>query len=44
MSRRERRIRELEFAKPIENMGPKKLYRNAGEDFDTWWVLVMDCI
>jgi hypothetical protein len=21
-------------------MKPKKFYGNAGEDFDTWWVLV----
>jgi hypothetical protein len=40
MSRPQRCIRELEFAKPIKIKEPKKFYGNAGEDFDTWWVLV----
>jgi hypothetical protein len=40
MSRRRRRIKELEFAKPIKIKEPKKFYQKAGEDFDTWWVLV----
>jgi len=40
MSRRQRRIKELEFAKPIKIKVPKKLYGKAGEVFDTWWVLV----
>jgi len=40
MSRRQRRIKELEFAKPIKIKKPKKFYGNAGEDFDIWWVLV----
>jgi len=35
MSRRQRRIKELEFAKPIKIKEPKKLYGKAGEDFDT---------
>jgi len=39
MSRRQRRIKELKFAKPIKIKQPKKLYGNAGKDFDTWWVL-----
>jgi len=40
MSRRQRRIRELEFAKPIKIKEPITFNGNAGEDFDTWWVLV----
>jgi len=40
MSRRQRHIKEWEFAKPIKIEEPKKLYRKAGEVFDTWWVLV----
>ena len=40
MSRRRRRIKELEFAKPIKIKEPKKFFGKAGEDFDTWWVLV----
>jgi hypothetical protein len=40
MSRRQRRIKELELAKPINIKEPKKFYRNAGEDFDTLWMLV----
>ena len=30
----------MEFAKPIKIKEPKKFYGKAGEDFDTWWVLV----
>ena len=37
---RQRRIKELEFAKPIEIEEPKKFFGKPGEDFDTWWVLV----
>jgi len=40
MSRRRRQITALEFAKPIQIKEPKKFYGKAGEDFDTWWVLV----
>jgi len=40
LSRQQRRIKELEFAQPIKIMESKKFYRNAGKDFDTWWVLV----
>jgi len=40
MSRRRRRIKDLEFAKPIKIKEPKKFFGKAGEDFDTWWVLV----
>jgi len=40
MSRRQRRIKELEFAKPIQIKEPKIFYGKVGEDFDTWWVLV----
>jgi len=40
MSRRQRRIKELEFAKPIEIKEPEKFYGNANKDFDTWWLLV----
>jgi hypothetical protein len=40
MSRRQRQIKELEFATPITIQEPKKFYGNAGEDFDTWWVVV----
>ena len=40
LSRRQRRIKELEFAQPINIMESKKFYRNAGKDLDTWWVLV----
>jgi len=40
MSRRRRRIKDLEFAKPIKIKEPKKFYGKAGVDFDTWWVLV----
>jgi len=39
-SRRQRRIKELEFAKPIEIKEPKRFFGKPGEDFDTWWVLV----
>jgi len=39
-SRRQRRIKELEFAKPIKIKEPKKFFGKPGEDFDTWWVLV----
>jgi hypothetical protein len=40
MPRRQKGIKELEFAIPIKIKQPKKFYGNAGEDFDTWWVLV----
>jgi hypothetical protein len=40
LSRRQRRIRELEFAKPIKIKQPINFFGNAGEDFDTWWILV----
>jgi len=40
MSHRQRRIKELEFAKPIKIEDPKKFYGNAHKDFDTLWVLV----
>jgi len=39
-SRRQRRIKELEFAKPIKIKEPKMFFGKPGEDFDTWWVLV----
>jgi len=39
-SRRQRRIKELEFAKPIKIKEPKFFFGKPGEDFDTWWVLV----
>jgi len=39
-SRRQRRIKELEYAKPIKIKEPKKFFGKPGEDFDTWWVLV----
>jgi len=39
-SRRQRRIKELEFAKPMKIKEPKKFFGKPGEDFDTWWVLV----
>jgi hypothetical protein len=40
MCGQQRRIKEFEFAKPIEIEAPKQFYRNAREDFDTWWILV----
>jgi hypothetical protein len=40
ISRRQRRIRKLEFAKPNKIEEPIKFFGNAGEDFDTWWILV----
>jgi hypothetical protein len=40
MSRRRRRTKQLEFAKQMKIKEPKKFYGKAGEDFDTWWVLV----
>jgi len=40
MSRRQRRIKELEFPKPIKIKEPINFFGNAGEDFDTWWILV----
>jgi hypothetical protein len=40
ISRRHRRIKELEFAKPIKIKEPINFFGNAGEDFDTWWILV----
>jgi hypothetical protein len=30
----------LEYAKPINIKELKKFFGKAGEDFDTWWVLV----
>jgi len=39
-SRRQRRIQELEFAKPIKIKEPKKFFGKPGQDFDTWWILV----
>jgi len=39
-SRIQRRITELELAKPIKIKEPKKFFGKLGEDFDTWWVLV----
>jgi len=39
-SRRQRRIKALEFAKPIKIKEPKMCCGKPGEDFDTWWVLV----
>jgi len=38
ISRRQRRIKELEFAKPSKIKEQKKFYENTGDDFDTWWV------
>jgi len=40
MSRRQRRIEELEFAKPIKMREPKRFEGKPGDDFDTWWILV----
>jgi hypothetical protein len=40
MSRRQRGIYELQFAKPIKIKEHKKICGNPEEDFDTWWVLV----
>jgi len=39
-SRRQRQIKEFEFAKPIKIEEPKKFFGKPGEVFDTWWVLV----
>jgi hypothetical protein len=44
MSRRQRRIKELEFAKPLKIKEPKKFYGNAGGDIHTRSVLVQVCI
>ena len=40
MSRQQRGIRELEFAKPIKIEVPKRFEVRPGEDCDTWWALV----
>jgi len=40
ISRRQRQIKQLEFAKPIKIKEPKKFFGKPGEDFDTWWMLV----
>lgn len=40
MSRRQRRIKELEFAKPIKIKEPKRFEGKPGDDFDTWWILI----
>jgi len=40
MARRQRRIKELEFAKPIKIKKPQRFEGRLGEDFDTWWILV----
>jgi hypothetical protein len=40
MSRRQRWIKELEFANPIQIKKPKQFYGNVGKDFDTWWIFV----
>jgi len=39
-SRRQRRIKELGFAKRIKIKEPKKFFGKPGEDCDTWWVLI----
>jgi len=40
MSRRQRRHKEFEFTKPIKIKEPINFFRNGGEDFDTWWILI----
>jgi hypothetical protein len=40
MSRRQQRIKQLEFTKPITFTDPINFFGNAGEDFDTWSILV----
>ena len=40
MSRRKRRITELEFAKQIKIRQPKRFQGTPADDFDMWWVLV----
>jgi len=40
MSRRQRAIKELEFAKPIIIREPKRFEGKPADDFDTWLVLV----
>lgn len=44
MSRRQRRIAELEFAKPIKIPKSKRFESNPGYDFDTWWIMIQVCI
>jgi len=39
-SRRQRRIQELQYAKPIKIKEPKLFEGKPGEDFDTWWIMV----
>ena len=40
MSRRRRKIKELEFAKPIEIREAKRFEGKPGDDFDMRWILV----
>jgi len=40
MSRRQRQIKELEFAKPIKIPEPKQFEGKPGDDFETWWILI----
>jgi hypothetical protein len=40
LSRRQRRIRDLQYAKPIKIKEPRRFEERVGDDFDTWWIMM----
>ena len=40
LSRRQRRIQELQYAKPIKIKEPKRFEGKVGDDFETWWIMM----
>jgi len=39
-SRRQQRIQEHQYTKPINIKEPKRFVGKPGEDFDNWWIMV----
>jgi hypothetical protein len=40
LSRTQKRIRDLQYAKPIKIKEPKRYEGRVGDDFDTWWIMM----
>jgi len=40
LSRRQRRIQELQYAKPIKIKEPKRFEGKIGDDFEVWWMMM----
>jgi len=40
LSRRQRRIQDLQYAKPIKIKEPKRFEGKVGDDFETWWIMM----